>query len=78
MYAPPNLGIAYGLQFRGVFTRLSQRPGLLYDPFFLDGVALDPALNQADHMHPNPDGVKKIVARIKPIVETLLRQVAQP
>ncbi len=78
MYAPPNLGIAYGLQFRGVFTRLSQRPGLLYDPFFLDGVALDPALNQADHMHPNPEGVKKIVARIKPIVETLLRQVAQP
>ncbi len=75
MDAPPNLGADYGNQFRAVFDRLGKRPGLLYDPFFLAGVAGDPALNQADHIHPNPTGVKKEVARIKPVVETLLREV---
>ena len=39
MYAPPNMGAEYGRAFRAVFDRLSKRPGLLYDPFFLDGVA---------------------------------------
>jgi acyl-CoA thioesterase-1 len=78
MYAPPNLGQPYDLAFRAVFDRLSKRPGLRYDPFFLEGVALDPALNQADHIHPNPAGVKKVVARIKPAIEALLREVPQP
>ncbi len=74
MVAPPNLGADYGRQFAAVFTKLSHRPGLMYDPFFLQGVAADPALNQADHIHPNPAGVKVIVARIKPAVEALLRR----
>ena len=72
MEAPPNLGAAYGAQFRGVFAQLGQRPGLVFDPFFLAGVAGDPALNQADHIHPNAEGVKRVVARIKPAVEALL------
>ena len=74
MYAPPNLGAAYGHAFRGVFDRLSQRPGLLYDPFFLEGVAGDRALNQADGLHPLPAGVDIIVRRILP---TTLRLVAE-
>jgi acyl-CoA thioesterase I len=75
MFAPPNLGAPYQQQFRAVFDRLSKRPGLLYDPFFLEGVAGDPALIQPDHLHPNAAGVKRIVARIKPAVEALLAQV---
>ncbi len=73
--SPPNLGAAYTSAFRAVFDRLSRRPGLVYDPNFLDGVAADPALNQADRIHPNAQGVKRVVARIKPAVETLLREV---
>ncbi len=76
MQAPPNLGDAYGAQFRAVFERLGQRPGLLYDPFFLTGVAGDPALNQPDHIHPNPAGVKVIVARLTPLIEKLLDKAA--
>jgi acyl-CoA thioesterase-1 len=72
MLAPPNFGASYGAQFRAVYQRLGARPGLLYDPFFLQGVAGDPALNQADHMHPNPEGVRRVVARILPVVERLL------
>ncbi len=72
MEAPPNLGAAYGAQFRAVFARLGQRPGLLYDRFFLDGVAGDASLTQDDHLHPNGAGVRKEVARIKPLVEQLV------
>ena len=48
MYAMPNLGPDYAAAFRAVFDRLGARPGVLYDPFFLDGVATVPALNQSD------------------------------
>ena len=78
MYAPPNLGQDYELAYRAVFDRLGQRPGVLYDPFFLRDVAAIPALNQPDGIHPNPDGVKRIVARLLPLVEQLLAKVPPP
>lgn len=74
MYALPNLGDAYQQQFRAVFDALGRRPGVLYDPFFLEGVAADPALNQPDHIHPTAEGVKRIVARLLPLVEKLLAE----
>ncbi len=75
MYAPPNLGQGYDDAFRSVFDRLSRRPGLLYDPFFLQGVALDPSLKQPDGLHPTAKGVAIIVARLLPMVEALLSEV---
>jgi acyl-CoA thioesterase-1 len=79
MYAPPNLGQPYTQAFRSVFDRLSQRPGLLYDPFFLAGVVGDRALNQPDGMHPAPAGVDVIVRRITPLVLRLVAEArAQP
>ena len=44
-------------------------------PFFLDGVALEPMLNQSDGIHPNEKGVAEIVKRIKPSIETLIAQI---
>lgn len=78
MYAPPNLGEAYEAEFRAVFDKLGKRPGVIYDPFFLAGVAGDPALNQADHIHPNPSGVIRVVARMAPLVAKLLAEVTKP
>ncbi len=72
MLAPPNLGAEYGAAFKAVFERLGKRPGLLYDPFFLEGIAGDPALNQADRIHPNPEGVRREVARLLPMMERLV------
>jgi acyl-CoA thioesterase-1 len=74
MYAPPNLGPDYEAAFRAVYERLGKRPGVLYDPFFLQGVATVDDLNQADRMHPNPEGVRRVVARILPLVEKLLSE----
>jgi len=74
MYAPPNLGKPYGDAFRAVFDRLGQRPGVIYDPFFLAGVAPDPRFEQADRIHPNAEGVKRIVSRLLPDVEKLIAE----
>ncbi len=75
MYAPPNLGPDYQAAFRAVFDRLGKRPGILYDPFFIEGVALHPNLFQADGLHPNAEGVKVEVARLLPLVKQLLAEV---
>ncbi|MBV9537494.1 MAG: arylesterase [Acidisphaera sp.] len=74
MYAPPNMGADYGRAFRAVFDRLGQRPGILYDPFFLQDVAATPALNQGDGIHPNAQGVKIVVARMLPAVQRLIAE----
>ncbi len=72
MYAPPNLGREYGEAFDGIYPRLAARHGVVLYPFFLDGVAVEPRLNQADGIHPNADGVAVIVERILPYVMKLL------
>ncbi len=76
MRAPPNLGPDYQAAFDGMYPRLAAKHGTLLYPFFLDGVAAEVKLNQADGMHPNPAGVDVIVSRILPDVERLLDQVA--
>jgi acyl-CoA thioesterase-1 len=76
MLAPRNLGSDYGKKFDALFPHLAQKYGVLFYPFFLDGVAADPALNQPDGLHPNSKGVDMIVSRILPTTEDLLRQVS--
>lgn len=75
MLAPPNMGPAYGEAYNRIFPELAARHGLLFHPFFLDGVAATPALNLSDGMHPNGRGVDVIVERILPSVEALIAQV---
>jgi len=72
MHAQRNLGAEYVKEFDAIYPRLAQDYHVLFYPFFLDGVALNPKLNQADGMHPNPAGVKVIVARILPFVKKLV------
>ncbi|GAB4177593.1 MAG: arylesterase [Thalassobaculales bacterium] len=76
MLAPPNWGSDYGEEFRAVYGELAARHGALLYPFLLDGVAANPALNQADGIHPNPAGVAVIVERLLPLVRELLGRVA--
>ena len=68
MLAPRNYGPEYAAQFDGLYKRLAEKHDVPLYPFFLDGVAQDPALNQADGIHPNPRGVDIVVERILPFV----------
>jgi acyl-CoA thioesterase-1 len=72
MLAPPNLGPDYGRAFAAVYTDLAARHGVALYPFFLDGVAANPALIQADGLHPNAAGVAVIVHRILPALRQVI------
>lgn len=72
MKAPANWGSQYQRQFDAIYPELAARHKVALYPFLLDGVALDPALNQPDGLHPNPRGIAVIVGRLAPQVERLL------
>jgi acyl-CoA thioesterase I len=77
MRAAPNLGAEYDRAFDAIYPALAKDYDVALYPFFLDGVAGDPKLNQADGMHPTAEGVGVIVERIAPSVEEILKQVKQ-
>ena len=72
MRAPRNMGPDYVRSFDAIYPALASTHRLVFYPFFLDGVATDPKLNQGDGLHPNAAGVDVIVARILPRVEELV------
>ena len=73
MRSPPNLGPDYAASFEAMFPRVATKHGAALYPFFLEGVAADASLNQADGIHPNAKGVDEIVKRVLPAVEALLK-----
>lgn len=72
MVAAPNLGPDYGERFNGIFPRLAETYDLSFYPFFLDGVAADASLLLEDGMHPNAEGVDRMVQRFLPVIEEAL------
>ena len=75
MIAPPNMGKEYGLEFERVYLELAEANEVIFYRFFLEGVAGVPELNQEDGIHPNKEGVLKIVKKIAPFVIELLKRV---
>lgn len=76
MLAPPNMGEAYGVAFNTIYPELAAKHDVALHPFFLDGVAGQPQLQLDDGMHPNAEGVARMVDGIAPLVRTLAEQVA--
>ena len=76
MRASPSLGEEYGRTFDQIYPDLAAKYKSPLYPFFLDGVTGDKTLVQADGLHPNAEGVAKIVEGILPQVENLLRGIA--
>jgi acyl-CoA thioesterase-1 len=74
MEAPPNFGQAYTNEFRRVFVDLAREHDVAFMPFFLDGVAGIPALNNADGIHPNPEGARLVERTLWPTLEPLLEK----
>jgi acyl-CoA thioesterase-1 len=73
MRLPPNYG-AYAARFHEIYGRVAARRRVALMPFFLDGVATDPRLNQPDGLHPNGEGYRLIVERLWPHLLPLLRR----
>ena len=72
MLAPPNYGSDYSARFNAIYPDLAKSFGVPLYPFFLEGVAADARLNQADGLHPTAEGVDVIVKNILPIVEAFV------
>lgn len=75
MLAPPNLGPAYGAQFNAIYGHLAEKYQVPLYPFFLDGVAGQPGLNQPDGLHPTSAGVDVIVEKMLPAVEAFVEKI---
>ena len=74
MMAPANMGRDYQQEFDQLYPRLADEFDVVFYPFFLEGVALVPNLNQDDGLHPNEAGVNVITDNILPKVEELLQR----
>jgi acyl-CoA thioesterase-1 len=72
MLAPPNYGSDYAARFDAIYPDLAKSFGVPLYPFFLDGVAANAKLNQADGLHPTAEGVDVIVKNILPTVEAFV------
>jgi acyl-CoA thioesterase-1 len=74
MQAPRNMGPDYIAAFDRIFPELAKEHGVLFYPFFLEGVAAQSSLNQRDGIHPTAEGVDIIVRGILPLVEKLIAE----
>ncbi len=77
MVAPPNYGADFAARFNSIYPDLAKAYDVPLYPFFLDGVAADDKLNQADGIHPTSEGVDIIVKNILPSVEAFLGPIAK-
>jgi acyl-CoA thioesterase-1 len=75
MKAPPNMGKDFVPVFNRIYSFLSEYHNVPLYPFFLEGVAAKPELNQADGIHPTAMGISIIVRQITPHVEDLIKLV---
>jgi acyl-CoA thioesterase I len=64
MEAPPNLGKEYTDEFRAMFPRAARAGGATLLPFLLEGVAGEAGLNQADGIHPNEAGARRVAENL--------------
>ncbi len=66
---PTNYGPAYDALFQKMYRDLAEKNNLLFDPFFIEPVALDPDLMQEDGLHPNAAAQPMILERILPLIQ---------
>jgi acyl-CoA thioesterase-1 len=73
MQIPPNYGAKYADGFYALFADQAKARKLPYVPFFLDGVALDMSLMQADGLHPTAAAQPRLLDNVWPALKTSLR-----
>jgi acyl-CoA thioesterase-1 len=73
MKVPPNYGSDYAQRFEAIFPSLAGELGVSLVPFLLEGVAAEPELNQADGIHPNAAGHRRVAETVEPYLEAILK-----
>jgi acyl-CoA thioesterase I len=68
MVAAPNMGSDFAKAFNPIYPDLAKKFNAPLYPFILDGVIMDKTLMLQDNVHPNAQGVVKVVANIAPMV----------
>ncbi len=76
MVAPPNYGADYSARFNAIYPDVARQFGVPLYPFFLEGVATDARLNQADGLHPTAEGIGVMVRNILPAVEAFVSTIS--
>jgi len=71
---PPNYGSAYLQNFESIYTDLASEYDTLLVPFFMDGVAMEPDLLQADNIHPNEEGQPVLLDNVWAVLEPALKR----
>ena len=74
MRIPPNYGPQFSEQFRRAFPEVARAKKVPVMPFFLNDIALTPALMQADGIHPNESGQPLLLQNAWPELKALLRK----
>jgi acyl-CoA thioesterase-1 len=82
MKLPPNYGQDYIRGFEAIYPDLARHYDLAFIPFFLEGVAASPALNQADGIHPTREGyrivVEQVLKALTPVLQARSRKSVAP
>ncbi len=74
MKLPPNYGQEYTQGFEEIYPALARRYRLKLIPFFLDGIAGETGLNQADGIHPTAEGYRIIVGNLVELLKPVLKK----
>ncbi len=74
MLAPPTMGARYQREFVTAFPDLATANKVEFLPFVLEGIALNPKLNQGDGIHPNAEGAKVLMANVYKALQPLLKK----
>jgi acyl-CoA thioesterase-1 len=73
---PENYGSAYRTAFARIYPRLAQEYHIPLLPFLLEGVAMDPRYNQADGIHPNAEGARRVADHVWTALDPVLQTAA--
>jgi len=74
MQMPPNYGTRYTEEFAAMFSQVAREQGQALVPFFMDGVALDMRLVQADGLHPTAEAQPRLLDNVWPVLRPLLKK----
>jgi acyl-CoA thioesterase-1 len=78
MQIPPNYGREYASAFKGLFEEIAINEQTALIPFFLEGIAEDPAMFQADTIHPNEQAQPVLKSNVQKVLMPVLNEFAKP